>query len=233
MNNSLMIVIVVTKNRSKFLLPCVQSLLRGERGMYPTSQNMKILLYAEKSNDNTQREATELYFAGMVDDLVLEDTKTPTGSFLRGSLQASHYDWTHVLFTADDYLYAQGWNDKLMSFLDGAPQVSHVSCELEPLFPWNAPIGKITANGITGLSRATIPGANWAFTRSSWSRIKSDISALQLDPMWDHKINGMVTRLGWQVVALNLAEHVGALESSTGNKAFQVNAKPLPEEWKV
>lgn len=126
-----------------------------------------------------------------------------------------------IYFSADDYLYRQGWAKKLMDFMsDNMMNISHLSGDLEPHFPWNDIIEMVGNNAVRGYSRATICGANMIMTKRRWDKLYEVWQSIEHDPMLDHRLCKIATDNGKKLIALNLADHTGTHDSSTGNKSW-------------
>lgn len=221
-------IVLVTKDRVEMFRKCITSLQTGRQ------RGAKVACYALASKDSTQLDAADKYAKGLIDDLILEaPTPSVHETFLRGSDHVMKWKPDYLLLTADDYVYQSDWDVRATQFLSPSYDVSHISLELEPDFPWNQPRGKLTRQGVTGLLRATVPGANWMMTVARWWHLKPLYADLLDNSGLDHIINGACWRHGMKLAALNCAEHIGAYCSTVGNTSFQEHAKPLPEEWKV
>jgi len=221
--------IVVVNNRSKYLPDCIESLRQAHT-------DIAITLYNVGDNSAVGNICLGLKKAEHIDHLMMGD-RWPTlyNSFCHGIDFVQSQAPDVILLTADDYVYQPGWGADVESFLIGNDAVSHCSCEVEPLFPWNAPFEIIEHGGVRGLSRATLPGANWAFTADACRDImRPAIKVYEDDPQMDHIVNKhIISNLKLKLCALHLAEHVGAYDSEVGNRAFQVDAKPLPKKWQI
>jgi len=221
--------IVVVNKRSNYLLDCVKSLREA-------GTDVEITLYNVGDDSAVGSICLGLKKSGSIDHLMMGD-RWPTlyNSYCHGLDFVRSQNPDVILLTADDYVYRQGWGAELEAFLSGSKGVSHCSCELEPLFPWNIPTEIVEHNGVKALSRATLPGANWAFTAEAGDRIiKPLLQAYQDDQQADHMLNNYVReKHSLKLCALNLAEHVGAYDSEVGNMAFQIDAKPLPDHWQI
>jgi hypothetical protein len=143
-------------------------------------------------------------------------------------------DDSWFLLTADDYKYHQGWFDKLSRFVDENPEpISHLSGDLESIFPWNGIHGAIVNNGVTGLDRHTVCGANMIFRRSLWQEIEAQWKSIEDDIMLDHRLCKMMHDIGLKTVGLNLAEHTGLQDSTMGNKSWnREDMSMLPEAYR-
>lgn len=219
-------VIVVTKNRCAMFQRCIRSL---------SGAHVRILVYALKSNDDTQYQAQRFYDTGLIDDVIIEDgTPSLYETFSRGaSFARVAYAPDYYLFTADDYEYKPSWDVFATSFLYASPDVSHITLEMEPWFPWAKPISIIERNGVRALQRENVPGANWMFTAARWDQMRDEYIAMAQDKLLDHNFNRMVQSRGLKIAALDGAEHIGAMDSTFGNRAFQVDARPMPPEWRL
>lgn len=222
--------IVLVNRRTKYILDCIYS-------MRMSGTDTKIALY----NVGNDREVANICFGlhkgGYIDHLFMSD-KWPAlfNSFYHGMNFMRHrYNADVTLLSADDYHYEAGWGARVEEFLRGNDSVGICSCEMEPLFPWNTPLEIVENNGVKALVRNSIPGANWAFTRKMHDMVMEPQIRIHQDSLTlDHTVGAHVRdNLGLKLCALPLAYHVGAYESEVGNMAFQVNARPLPDEWQI
>jgi len=224
-------VLVTAYKREKFLRRCIKSLQTENAGC-----EVKIVLIASKDNIGTQDTALNLYLEGLVNDLIL-DNAAPNGQYewCYGTRWLQKYQSDYILISADDYFYYAGWGRKAVDFMAASPDVSHATFEREPDFPWNETFEILNRNGVKALSRATIPGACW-FVKADWFygviwplyEKHKDLKTL------DHFINKIMREsYKMKLAAFHLADHAGALESSVGNMAFKVNARPLHEQWMI
>jgi len=227
--------VVTVRNRTKYLRKCLSTIRE--------SLADNVTLVALSSDDYTQHQAVDHYRDKEADTLILEDG---LGCRDHARLNCRMVDMLGskynpkaddiILLSADDYEYLSGWRSRLSAFLHDAPvDIALVSCELEPLFPWNAPKEVIEHGGVRALVRETVPGANWAFRWRSWNAVRTMmLTAHDADSLrYDMNTCGLLYGDGYRIAALNLADHVGKLDSTNGNMSFQVNARPLPAKWQV
>ena len=217
--------LVTVKSRADMLVKCIES-------MQSELVNITVLMVGNDSN--VLRAVHDMLDAEKINSVARFDGAFMSGELYGASLMAEHnhiHDCDLIYFCACDYVMYEGWIDKIESFL-AMYQPIVASLELEPLFPWNAPIKHVVINGGHGIARASLPGANWIMRYDTFKDIKPVMEKYQCSLTHDLDVcKELLATHG--LVALNLADHIGAYDSSNGNQAFQVNAKPLPDEWKV
>ena len=141
-----------------------------------------------------------------------------------------------ILFTADDYEYRPGAFERLAAFWAGdVGKVILLSCDLEPDYPWNTATDTVESGGQRALIRDTVPGANMSFRPDDLMVI--DGMPEGREPMCcrgcDHLLCARLRSNGYQLAAMDLAEHTGLKRSAGGNEGWQI-AWPLDRErWGV
>jgi len=123
-----------------------------------------------------------------------------------------------VVTAQDDVVWRPGWRDRLEAFWDDAPRnVGLMSGLLEPDFPWAAPIEVVSAGGLSGLSRLTVPGGAWVYRAEMWETMRW---ANEEKPSHDMPICDRVRSAGYRLVGVDLADHLGAGRSTWGNTSY-------------
>jgi len=222
-------IIVVVKNRTEYIEKCIRTLR-------DSGTDTEITLYSVGTSRDVKNICMNMFQDGLLDHLMLDyESATLFNTYVDGLKFIERQPHDVILLTADDYAYVPGWGAKVEAFLSGNHDVVTASCDMEPLFPWNAPDEIVEHNGVRALSRATIPGANWCFTALACDMVlRPLIEAYQNEMTVDHDINGHIRNvLKKKLCALPLADHVGAYNSEAGNQAFQVQAQPLPKQWQI
>lgn len=132
-----------------------------------------------------------------------------------------------VVFSNDDIGWRPGWRDRLEAFWSAAPpEVAIVSGLLEDDYPWNAPLGVVDSGDVRGLIRATVPGGAWTLRSADWPRIGPVPERVGWD---DVPTCRRLVGEGRQVIALDLAEHLGVEHSTWGNGSAAFG-RPLDRE---
>jgi len=134
-----------------------------------------------------------------------------------------------VVTAQDDVVWRPGWRERLQAFWEEAPDsIGIVSGLLEPNFPWAAPLRRVEHGGLVGLSRATVPGGAWTYRARTWGTMRW---ANEVAPSHDMPICGRVADAGLSLVAVDLADHLGANRSTWGNTSYGA-VRPLDlDRW--
>jgi len=215
-------VIMVTHARPAMLKRCIDSLCTVE-GDYES------FVFALKDGSAESERCIEIGLsyckAGWIDRLIVEP-KSPClfETFRRGIDYALAGGMVGgFLLTADDYEYKPTWYESLTKVLAVSEKnrISHLTLNVEPDFAWNKIRSEEDINGVHVRMRDTIPGANWAMTRLAWRRMRTVYQNNELSPVLDHYINKEMRHAGYQLGAIDEAEHAGALHSTCGNMAYQ------------
>jgi hypothetical protein len=134
-----------------------------------------------------------------------------------------------VVTAQDDVVWRPGWRDRLEAFWDDAPDsVGIVSGLMEPNFPWAAPLRRVECGGVVGLERATVPGGAWTYRGRMWETMRW---ANEVKPSHDMPICERVRDAGFSLVALDLADHLGANRSTWGNNSYGGVSPLNRERW--
>jgi len=129
-----------------------------------------------------------------------------------------------VVIAADDIVWRPGWRDKVEAFWSEAPDHIGILCGLlEPHFGWAQPIERVEYGGVAGLSRPTVPSSAWTFPVRMWGRMDR---ANEVRPSHDMPICAQLTRDGYSLVGVDLADNLGAFKSTWGNRSYE-GARPL------
>lgn len=143
-----------------------------------------------------------------------------------------------VVLSDDDMRWRPGAQATLHDFWHyAAADLAIAGCYLEPEYPWSRPIETLTVGGVRALVRETVPAAAWSFPRRVWT------AAVGLGPLkttleGDGEDIDACRRLaaaGKRVVAIDLAEHIGAGYSQLGNdEARRLIGKPINKKaWEL
>ena len=162
-----------------------------------------LVLYDNGSTDGTAEQVAEL--GGICNRT--NNHKIGHG-FRECAKWALEYEPDLILLSADDYEYRQGWLERLVAFWTAAPSaVALCSCDIAPVYRWNAVLGAETYGGQLALFRATLAGDNWSFRSQLWPMVDPMI------PAYSHKYDKNVCRLlraqGRTTCELDLATHIG------------------------
>lgn len=132
-----------------------------------------------------------------------------------------------VLFTADDIEYRPGWAEKAAAFWAAAPaDVLLASLMVEPVYGWNTISAMVEHGGIRAVLRESVGGCCWTFRAADWDRIGP---IPQIMPGEDLAICHRLRGRGYQIAALDLADHIGEKHSAWGNQSWQM-AQALPAD---
>lgn len=127
----------------------------------------------------------------------------------------------YVIFSADDYEYKPDWLWKFVDFMTLADDdMKLFSLNWEPKYSWNTVRRVINQFAI---SRASLPGSSWAFRAEDWPLIGPVDKRTGGE---DLQICQRLTGQGYELVALDLSEHIGEQYSAWGNRSYMV-AQPL------
>jgi glycosyltransferase involved in cell wall biosynthesis len=134
-----------------------------------------------------------------------------------------------VVTAQDDIVWRPGWRERLQGFWEEAPNsIGLVSGLLEPNFPWAAPIDRVEHGGLAGLSRLTVPGGAWTYRGRMWQAMRW---ANEVQPSHDMPICNRVRDAGMSLVAVDLADHLGAVRSTWGNNSYIGSARLDLQRW--
>jgi len=123
-----------------------------------------------------------------------------------------------VVTAQDDIVWRPGWRERLQGFWEEAPDDVGIVCGLlEPDFPWAAPLEPVTAGGLSGVSRLTVPGSAWTYRGRMWATMRW---ANEVAPSHDMPICAQVRQAGLRLVAVDLADNLGAHASTWGNASY-------------
>ena len=123
-----------------------------------------------------------------------------------------------VVTAQDDVVWRPGWRDRLEAFWDDAPlNIGIVSGLLEPAFPWAKPLDRVEHGGVAGVSRVTVPGGAWTYRGGMWQVMRW---ANEVAPSHDMPICERTRAAGFRLVAVDLADHLGANRSTWGNTSY-------------
>lgn len=124
-----------------------------------------------------------------------------------------------ILFSADDFVYCEGYAAKILEFWKHAPEdIKLASCYLEPVWPWNEVLETGDAGSAHYAIRTTIPGSNWMF------RVKDKDLILPISEKTggeDIEICHRLTSQGYRLAALDLVDHIGERDSAWGNQSWK------------
>lgn len=124
-----------------------------------------------------------------------------------------------ILFSADDFVYCEGYTAKILEFWKHAPKdIKLASCYLEPVWPWNEVLETGDAGSVHYVIRTTIPGSNWMF------RAKDKDLILPISEKTggeDIEICNRLTSQGYKLAALDLVDHIGERDSAWGNQSWK------------
>ena len=136
-----------------------------------------------------------------------------------------------VVTAQDDIVWRPGWRDRLEAFWSDAPlDIAIVSGLLEPNFPWAAPLERVEHGGLAGLSRVTVPGGAWTYRGGMWQVMRW---ANEVAPSHDMPICERTREAGFRLIAVDLADHLGANRSTWGNISYG-GVQPLDRKrWRV
>lgn len=129
-----------------------------------------------------------------------------------------------ILFSADDIEYRPGWARALQSFWDAAPEnIVLASLMVEPVYPWNTIIDSDRAGGQPYITRTSVGGCCWSFRARDFGKI-FPLPAVQPteDLLTCQKLMGQ----GYEIAALDLADHIGEQHSAWGNESWKY-ARPV------
>lgn len=134
-----------------------------------------------------------------------------------------------VVTAQDDIVWRAGWRDRLEAFWSDAPDsIGIVSGLMEPAFPWAAPLERVEYGGLAGLSRLTVPGGAWTYRGSMWQTMRW---ANEVAPSHDMPICERVRGAGFRLVAVDLADHLGANRSTWGNSSYDAVSPLNLKRW--
>ena len=123
-----------------------------------------------------------------------------------------------VVTAQDDVLWRSGWRERLEAFWETAPDsVGIVSGLMEPDFPWAEPVRRVEYGGVVGLERTTVPGGAWTYRGRTWETMRW---ANEVAPSHDMPVCERVREAGLSLVAVDLADHLGANRSTWGNNSY-------------
>ncbi len=133
-----------------------------------------------------------------------------------------------IVLSPDDMVYRPGWLSRLVTFWGAAPRAVALTGHcLLPVFRWSVPYGGLEAGGIQALLRPT--------TIAAWSFRREDAELVQIEVIpsgWEKAICRRVMAAGRLVCEIDLAEHIGATDSSLGHDwSIATPLTPHRERW--
>ena len=219
--------VISTKNRPLMLERCIASL---------QSESVKTMLFVVSDDAETREVAGKAYRDSAIQSIILDHTISWIDAVVDGiCFFERNYDPRPddlIYLCADDYEMREGWVDRTERFMASAGPAL-CSLELEPLFPWNTPLSHVEYNGVKGIGRMSLPGANWIMRYDMWPTVQAAMLQHRADITVDLDTCADLHGYGIPLLAIDEADHIGAYESSNGNQAFQVDARPLPKEWRL
>jgi len=197
-------VAVLTYNRIDLFRQTIESLKKTE------------MHYTRVILDNGSTDGTAKLVASMAGGICNQDGNRAIGHGVRLAIEAAmETEPDVVLLTADDYLYAPNWLERLIWFWAAAPEnVALCSAVVEPIYHWNT-ILDAREIGVWALQRRTVPGANWSFRASLWPELNSMIPDNRHS--YDRRVCETLQERGYRIYAVPLAEHAGAGRRSWKN----------------
>lgn len=225
-------VIVCTYNRREFLKGTIESL---RSSVVP----FDLVVVDNWSDDGTLELCDDYLRRGVIDVLLCPENKVRWFTIV-ALIGVEHLVGFMgrppdvLLLSGDDYLYRSDWAKVLFEWYSQAPDdVALLTLDFEPEWEWNEVFGVLDVSGYRALVRKSAPGANWCFRWVDWLKIAPEYYRLMNDPLLDHKICRYLRNDGKRICALELCEHVGALESKAGNRAYS-HARPLDrKKWGI
>ena len=124
------------------------------------------------------------------------------------------------LITADDYLYNPFWLERLYGVMrSSSDDVKLFSCHLEPLYQWNSIKALVTTEYLDYcFLRDSLPGSNWSFRTKDIDLIYPVASKTGGE---DLEVCKRLTNLGFNLAAMDLADHLGEKLSAWGNQSYK------------
>lgn len=204
---------VLSYNRKDMLTKTVTSLYKS---------NADVFLYDNGSTDGAEEIVKAL--GGFVNNSGNHTTGYGMNKVIGMALESNP---DIILFTADDFVYSDGFDEKILEFWRNAPQdVKLASCYLEDLWEWNT-VRELADAGKTHYAiRDTIPGSNWMFRVSDKHLI---LPIAERTGGEDIEICRRLNEQGYKLAALDLVEHIGEKQSAWGNESWKYS-KPIDRE---
>lgn len=117
----------------------------------------------------------------------------------------------------DDMSWSDGWQERLFDWWEAAPaEIVLAGCHLEPEFPWNQILGKVSHGNQPALLRASTGAASWSFRPADWPKIGPIPDRIQ--GHGDVPACQQIIAAGYQIAQLDLAVHQGSGRSTWGNQ---------------
>jgi glycosyltransferase involved in cell wall biosynthesis len=128
-----------------------------------------------------------------------------------------------VMLSDDDMWWRPGWRAALEQWWRFAPEdVALTGGHIEPLFPWNACLGRVEFGEIPGLERTSSGSASWTYRASSFEMIFGPQGIpQQVQGYGDVPACDRVRDRGGRICQLDLAEHRGHGRSTWGNVTIE------------
>lgn len=215
-------VCILTYNRMAYLAKTLDSLSNVPGGY-------DLFVYDNGSNDGSKFYVESAYEAGELTgyDINNGDNHSTGYGMNRAIEMALKVEPDIILFSADDYVYHPDWFAKFTAFWNVAPpRIKLASLNIEPVYPWNAITYFIEHGGVRGIARTTVGGSQWSFRASDVDLI---YPLREITGGEDLEVCRRLIGNGYQIVALDLSEHVGEKESVWGNQSWTY-AKQVPGE---
>lgn len=123
-----------------------------------------------------------------------------------------------VVTAQDDIVWRPGWRAQVEAFWSEAPGNIGLLCGLlEPEFAWASVLERVEFDGVAGVSRLTVPGSAWTYRAETWDAMRW---ANEIRPSHDMPICERLRSKGLRLVAVDLADNLGAHRSTWGNNSY-------------
>lgn len=201
---------VLSYKRKDLLVKTLTSLYQSD---------LDIFVYDNGSNDGAEEIVKSL--GGVVNRGTNQSTGHGMNEVIAMALESKP---DIVLFSADDFIYDEGFEKKIAEFWQHAPQdIKLASCYLEPSWDWNIVREVGDAGSVHYAVRDSVAGSNWMFRVSDKDLI---LPIAEKTGGEDLEICRRLTEQGYKLAALDLVEHIGEYQSAWGNQSWRY-AKPL------
>jgi hypothetical protein len=132
-----------------------------------------------------------------------------------------------IVHSNDDVIWTPGWRGRLQNVWRNAPaNLAILDGLVEESFPWNHEYGLAEVNGERMVLRETVPGGAWTMRQSLLSVVLP--VPTQNVGFDDLPVCDRLRGLGYDLAAMDLAEHAGAGRSTWGNVAHGTGR---PFDW--
>jgi glycosyltransferase involved in cell wall biosynthesis len=196
---------VLSYNRREMLIRTLTSIYKS---------SAEVVIYDNGSRDNSDEIVRSL--GGVVNTGKNQSTGHGMNEVIGLALKTNP---DIVLFSADDFLYDNNFEESILEFWQNCPaDVKLASCYLEPDWEWNKTTETGDAGKVHYAIRESIPGSNWMFRASDKDLI---LPIAEKTGGEDIEICRRLREQGYKLAALDLVDHIGERKSAWGNQSWR------------